>query len=86
MHGTTDCVSTSSTNRRNPIYIYIALECYCFFFSSYYVARARCIHFLSCRLPMTQTEPWRTIALMVCVLCPWRVRMNDASLPDLSCM
>lgn len=32
MHGTTDCVSTSSTNRRNPIYIYIALECYCFFF------------------------------------------------------
>lgn len=44
MHGTTDCVSTSSMNCRNRIYIYIALECYCFFFSSYYVARARCIH------------------------------------------
>lgn len=33
------CVSTSSVNRRNPIYLYIAHECYCFFFSSYYVAR-----------------------------------------------
>ena len=87
MHGTTDCVSTSSMNCRNPIYIYIALEYYCFFFSSYYVARARAMYTLaSCRLPMTQTELWRTIALMVCVLCPWRVRMNDASLPDLSSM
>ena len=86
MHGTTDCVSTSSTNRRNPIYIYIALECYCFFFL-FLLCSARAVYTLvSCRLPMTQTEPWHTIALMVCVLCPWRVRMNDASLPDLSCM
>lgn len=44
MHGTTDCVSTSSMNCRNRIYIYIALECYCFFFSSYYVARARDVY------------------------------------------